>query len=163
MKQIFTLEMVDFKFGKNRGRGRNLTIDLTHAEHANDMTRDFSNVEGIRRIELAFLNELRIEPLETESTANRNLTANTGPQQENLISANRVPLKISCDGSFVFDFDKKLATFRKNVNVQQLDEFGDNIQCDLMTLVFYDDPDSCLLYTSPSPRDATLSRMPSSA
>ena len=24
-------------------------------------------------------------------------------------------------------------------------------------------PDSCLLYTSPSPRDATLSRMPSSA
>ena len=26
-----------------------------------------------------------------------------------------------------------------------------------------DDPESCLLYTSPSPRDATLSRMPSSA
>ena len=25
------------------------------------------------------------------------------------------------------------------------------------------DPDTCLLYTSPSPRDATLSRMPSSA
>ena len=24
-------------------------------------------------------------------------------------------------------------------------------------------PDTCLLYTSPSPRDATLSRMPSSA
>ena len=26
-----------------------------------------------------------------------------------------------------------------------------------------DAPDTCLLYTSPSPRDATLSRMPSSA
>ena len=26
-----------------------------------------------------------------------------------------------------------------------------------------DDPSACLLYTSPSPRDATLSRMPSSA
>ena len=26
-----------------------------------------------------------------------------------------------------------------------------------------DNPNSCLLYTSPSPRDATLSRMPSSA
>ena len=26
-----------------------------------------------------------------------------------------------------------------------------------------DDPGACLLYTSPSPRDATLSRMPSSA
>ena len=28
---------------------------------------------------------------------------------------------------------------------------------------FNDDDDDCLLYTSPSPRDATLSRMPSSA
>ena len=30
-------------------------------------------------------------------------------------------------------------------------------------LIFMDEPTSCLLYTSPSPRDATLSRMPSSA
>ena len=30
------------------------------------------------------------------------------------------------------------------------------------TFTFYQD-DPCLLYTSPSPRDATLSRMPSSA
>ena len=29
--------------------------------------------------------------------------------------------------------------------------------------VAYDQIDNCLLYTSPSPRDATLSRMPSSA
>ena len=29
--------------------------------------------------------------------------------------------------------------------------------------LFKDRVDSCLLYTSPSPRDATLSRMPSSA
>ena len=33
-----------------------------------------------------------------------------------------------------------------------------------MKLLLYDDAeDTCLLYTSPSPRDATLSRMPSSA
>ena len=31
------------------------------------------------------------------------------------------------------------------------------------TAVTYDDANGCLLYTSPSPRDATLSRMPSSA
>ena len=29
--------------------------------------------------------------------------------------------------------------------------------------VFANEVDGCLLYTSPSPRDATLSRMPSSA
>ena len=28
---------------------------------------------------------------------------------------------------------------------------------------FYNDPETCLLYTSPSPRDGLLSRMPSSA
>ena len=33
--------------------------------------------------------------------------------------------------------------------------------CDLH--VHFREPGSCLLYTSPSPRDATLSRMPSSA
>ena len=31
------------------------------------------------------------------------------------------------------------------------------------TATAWGDPKSCLLYTSPSPRDATLSRMPSSA
>ena len=31
------------------------------------------------------------------------------------------------------------------------------------TSTLFDEYDSCLLYTSPSPRDATLSRMPSSA
>ena len=34
---------------------------------------------------------------------------------------------------------------------------------DRVTSSFYVDNDVCLLYTSPSPRDATLSRMPSSA
>ena len=32
-----------------------------------------------------------------------------------------------------------------------------------MDITFYPNPTICLLYTSPSPRDATLSRMPSSA
>ena len=33
----------------------------------------------------------------------------------------------------------------------------------LSDLAWEQDPEGCLLYTSPSPRDATLSRMPSSA
>ena len=40
----------------------------------------------------------------------------------------------------------------------------DNYQVDVSAGVFYKDyNDICLLYTSPSPRDATLTRMPSSA
>ena len=34
---------------------------------------------------------------------------------------------------------------------------------DIIEEVFLEDFSDCLLYTSPSPRDATLSRMPSSA
>ena len=43
--------------------------------------------------------------------------------------------------------------------------FGKNpFQVELLSVDNYDQPnDVCLLYTSPSPRDATLSRMPSSA
>ena len=40
-----------------------------------------------------------------------------------------------------------------------LDMYGELINQDLKEVI----KDTCLLYTSPSPRDATLSRMPSSA
>ena len=40
-------------------------------------------------------------------------------------------------------------------------KFGFTHSCFVATI--RDNPDTCLLYTSPSPRDATLSRMPSSA
>ena len=40
---------------------------------------------------------------------------------------------------------------------------GDETSIVLDQYVDYTNPEICLLYTSPSPRDATLSRMPSSA
>ena len=46
----------------------------------------------------------------------------------------------------------------ENVGNPIVDEFKDNILKKFSTLV-----QSCLLYTSPSPRDGLLSRMPSSA
>ena len=41
------------------------------------------------------------------------------------------------------------------------EDFEDTVETDLNEV--FKDIDGCLLYTSPSPRDATLSRMPSSA
>ena len=49
--------------------------------------------------------------------------------------------------------------FRDGYCRTDADDFGRHVICAQMTDVFL----SCLLYTSPSPRDATLSRMPSSA
>ncbi len=42
-------------------------------------------------------------------------------------------------------------------------EVIDAVRKEPVVLVSNTFPDACLLYTSPSPRDATLSRMPSSA
>ena len=42
-------------------------------------------------------------------------------------------------------------------------EIAPEIEVDLATAFITKEPITCLLYTSPSPRDATLSRMPSSA
>ena len=46
---------------------------------------------------------------------------------------------------------------------QTPDEVWDEAEEVLENLDFYDEPDGCLLYTSPSPRDQRGSRMPSSA
>ena len=45
--------------------------------------------------------------------------------------------------------------------IKKLIDLGSDL--DTVTLIESLSGDSCLLYTSPSPRDATLSRMPSSA
>ena len=55
--------------------------------------------------------------------------------------------------------DAKVVEFHTGAYALALDE-GDQDKADLYLEMFRD---ACLLYTSPSPRDATLSRMPSSA
>ena len=59
----------------------------------------------------------------------------------------RIPVFVCGDQS---DFDGRIVVLRKS-------DQSNNI------LQFHSDIRSCLLYTSPSPRDAQLSRMPSSA
>ena len=60
----------------------------------------------------------------------------------------------------------KLATFTAHWSPRIVGSFNGH---DLMVVkvlgefVWHDHPDTCLLYTSPSPRDRTRSRMPSSA
>ena len=55
---------------------------------------------------------------------------------------------------------KQRICFNIVVEVKPLDH---KIEDDVDRILSYDKVTDCLLYTSPSPRDATLSRMPSSA
>ena len=46
---------------------------------------------------------------------------------------------------------------------KSIKEICNKVEIDVVYKSSFDKANSCLLYTSPSPRDATLSRMPSSA
>ena len=63
------------------------------------------------------------------------------------------------------DYAKSLRTEDQDlIDRMQLKAATDEAKNIVVGTYFIDvEPDTCLLYTSPSPRDATLSRMPSSA
>ena len=100
---------------------------------------DFSNIKGVRRIELAFLDRLRIEPTQESSPAQTATLGSTTPTRK-LFSGSKSPLEISCQGAFVFDFRSQIASFEKQVVAQQDDAFNDQINCEKLILTFEDKP-----------------------
>lgn len=132
---VSTLEQVDFQLGRHHGKGRNLRIELAHA-NANDSigVGDFSSIEGIRRIELAFLTQLRLEPDPNASSAATETT-----RVGNVLSNSRSPIDITSKGPFIFDIAEQTAIIRKEVYVRQDDRHGDDLLCEDLTLVFEGD------------------------
>ena len=68
------------------------------------------------------------------------------PMAENLMKAGK--------SVKVFDVSKKMLEIASDKNLETIENLDELITADVET---------CLLYTSPSPRDRTRSRMPSSA
>ena len=128
-RTIFTLAEVDFRFGKNHGHGRNLKIELSHESINSNLKADFSSINGIRHLQLAYLDSMRLMPRTRSVTA----TAVKAP-----LNPIRSGIEVTCDGSFKFDFYRNLAAFRENVKVKQLDPFGDNLTCEKLDLFFTD-------------------------
>ena len=86
-----------------------------------------------------------------------------------LIAAVPLILVMVCIGSIEdSQLDQQVATTAASVSsVDSADSINDGMTIEnsiaVETGVGNEDENACLLYTSPSPRDATLSRMPSSA
>ena len=154
--RIYTVEQVRFSFGPHRGSGRNLIIDLAHRSDTVAAQRDFETIEGISKLELAYLDRLRIEPSAGNQLHPNSVTDATSAVG-NLFSAGS-PLEVSCSGPFLFDFNQNTVTLESEVKAIQLDAYRNNITCDKLTLAFENQGDSPLsqLARSGKPVDSKL-------
>ena len=133
---IFTLADVYFSFGPHHGSGRNLSIQLTHKPEPDSPAKSFSNINGVEQMELAFVSELVLQPVDAHAfNPDRLNQKSSTPMGENLsLSNQKTPLRLSCEGPFVFRMAEKKAWFRDNVVVTQLDDFRDNLHCDSLQI-----------------------------
>ena len=70
-------------------------------------------------------------------------------------------VKMTAPETVFFSNDTKIG---KNVTIEPYVVFGSKVKIkNNVKILAFSHLEGCLLYTSPSPRDATLSRMPSSA
>lgn len=134
--QIFTLSDVFFSFGPHHGSGRNLSIQLTHEPGEDSPTKSFSNINGVEQMELAYVSELVLQPADVNAfnPDNREQGPASAMDQPLSLSNQKTPLRLSCDGPFVFRMAEKKAWFRDNVVVTQLNDFRDNLQCDSLQI-----------------------------
>lgn len=119
--RVSTIEQVEFQFGRHRGSGRNLVLDLAHKTPLEMAQQDLSNISGVRRLELAFVEDLQLDLTSGAKAAN-------GEPAE--------LVDVSCAGPFVFDFESLRASFKDQVLVKQLAASGDTLAADQLDLVF---------------------------
>lgn len=119
--RVSTIEQVEFQFGRHRGSGRNLVLDLAHKTPLELAHHDLANINGVKRLELAFVEDLKLDMTSAKKAA-------AGDPAE--------LVDVSCAGPFVFDFEKSVASFRDRVQVKQLGTAGDSLVADQLDLIF---------------------------
>ncbi len=129
-QKIFTIDPVSFSFGPHQGQGKNLLIEFARDPSVNLITGDFSSIIGVKRMELAFLDWLRIAARKTnqvQTDFNAPPPAGSGLDD---------PLAIRCAGPFVFEMDRGVASFSDDVTVESESSTRERITCDQLTLHF---------------------------
>lgn len=114
--RIFSLEDIEFHYGEHHGSGRNFRLDLQHDIPQAIATDDFSRINGLKRLELAFVKSVQLHPAASAADRGR---ASSRPS--------RGPMQITCRGPFVFDFEAGRGEFQRDVFVQSLDASGDSL------------------------------------
>ena len=140
-KSIYTLDTLDkpflFSYGPHRGRGRNLIIDLVHDHNTAAGQQGFSSISGIQRLELAYLDRLRIVPSKAKLTADN---AASEPADDKLFGGEDAPLEVSCKGPCVLDFNAQTVSFFDHVLVKKISPTADSIACQRLQIKFDQNP-----------------------
>lgn len=172
--KIFSLEDIDFNLGPHQGSGRSFNIDLSHNTPLEAINTDFSKINGIKKLELAFLKNLLINPdriqanaksapstLTTQSVESPSALSNQSSAFESPSSKESMsgPLNVTCDGPFVFDFEQLVASFEKQVRVQRVAEPGDSIAGQRLDVRFDQEFDPQQTALTAEPPRADLSRL----
>lgn len=131
--QIVTIEDVAFWFGNNQGIGRNLKLQLSHQANGNQISNDFSRINGVTSVRLGYLSSMQLQPTKKGRAASDQLAAGR------MLSTDKTPVEITSAGPFQFDFATNLAQFEDQVQVRKLDAFGDSLKCDRLILQFKSD------------------------
>ncbi len=132
-RQIHTIEEVQFAFGANRGQGRQLHIEFLHADGA-VKPQSLETVNGIKRIELAFLRQLQIvPPNKTSAAMGATQLASASPTPNSNLGDS---FTITCAGPFVLDMERRTATFNDRVNVSSQGDSASQIDCNRLTVFF---------------------------
>ncbi len=156
-QQIYTIEDVTFQFGSNHGRGKNLSIDLSHESNVNQITGDFSSIQGVKRIELAYLDYIRLQSADLKSpnevepqdfgefpdALELSASAREGSDPDSgLAAGSDDPVNVRCRGPLVMNMDARTATLRDHVTVDFENEFRDRILCDELVIGFDEELDA---------------------
>ncbi|MEQ1902755.1 MAG: hypothetical protein ABL888_01050 [Pirellulaceae bacterium] len=148
-KRVVSLDEVRFQIGPHSGIGRHLILDLEHKTSASAINNSFSTVKGISRLELAFVERIRIihEP-KLQSGAKKSTTGT---------SLSTAPIDVVCTGPFVVDFTNQVAEFRDNVEITRLDAHRDQLFAERLRLYFT--PDQSSITAANEQPDLKLSRI----
>jgi lipopolysaccharide export system protein LptA len=167
-REVWTPNPVEFRWGKNFGRGEDMRIRLLADPSKPAGAFNAPNVSGVETFELRHVRQLHLESVpaaSSQSSGGAAPTSAAGPslpppsgeralpgssRGQNEISpsvqggsaqspnAEDLPVEITCDGSFIFNVVKRVATFAENVNILRLNPNGpsDQIQGELLSLFF---------------------------
>ncbi len=139
-QRITTPNLVEFWYGPNWGRGRQMEIKLLPRGGPRVANQEGPNIGGIKQFQLEHVERMHLEMGSTPSTSAN--VSSAGPNGRFLpggLSSQSGPVDITCQGPFRFDLvDEQVATFRDQVNVlrSHIDGPSDRLTCDLLSVFF---------------------------